>query len=341
MITTHSETQNRVKLAIIRFGSLVRWDEWGASKLPFVFIAWSIVAIQTPGNTKHVFILLEMISYTAFFLAFGYVFNDWMDRIVDQRAGKLKLIQSFKNWQVYFVLGTLFLGSIISLLRWLSHLPIGLTVIACYFFAITYSGTNFRFKERGQWGLFVASLSQRTLPCMLVFFVMGWQDVITPVYLTLTLIIGLRWMLAHQLGDLENDKQSQVKTYATQKNAAFIKTYMVWVFNLELILVVVLGLALSYPPLWLVYLAYFILSLVFTYASKSTPWQMLQTSSSAYVVLADFYFIYWPLGFALLLSLHSPYMFASLVFLAFLQLRYIRQHISDLKGIYSSRKENG
>lgn len=339
-MTTHSEPQNRVKLAIIRFSSLVRWDEWSDSKLPFIFLAWSIVAIKSPVNTKHVFILLEVFSYTAFFLAFGYVFNDWMDRVADQRAGKLKLIQSLKTWQAYLVLGSLFLGSIISLLPWLSNMSVGLTVVACYFFAITYSGTSFRFKERGQWGLFVASLSQRTLPCMLIFFLMGWRDVITLIYLALTLIIGLRWMLAHQLGDLENDIQSQVKTYATQKNAAFIKTYMVWVFNLELILVIVLGLVMSYPPLWLVYLVYLILTLAFTLASKSTPWQMLQTSSSAYVVLADFYFIYWPFGFALLFSLHSPYMFVFLFFLTFLQLRYIRQHVSDLQWLYSSLKVN-
>ena len=316
--------------------SISRWDEWGDSKLPFIILAWFITVYKSLISATTLLILLKLLGFTAFFLAFGYVFNDWMDRVVDQHVGKYKKIQDFQPWQVFLLLAGLCLGSILSLSSWLSYPPVILIVLICYFFAISYSGTCLRFKERGQWGLFIASLSQRTLPCLLVFVIMDFSEASAAIFLVLTLVIGLRWMITHQLDDLERDKQSQVRTYAAQKNQSFIKLYLTWMFILELVLIILLGLIMSYSPIWWVYLAYLIFTIVLSIISRCTPWQMLQTPSSAYLVLADFYFLFWPVGWAFLLSLRSVYGLATLVLLMFLQLRPIRQHLTNLKWLVSS-----
>lgn len=338
MVTdTHHKTGLLENIRNLR--SICRWDEWADSKLPFVALAWFILVLQRPGDWTDGIILLEVLSFTGFFLAFGYVFNDWMDRDSDQRAGKLKRIFLFRREQAYLLLGMLWLGSLLSLLRWLTSPTVAAILLACYFLALTYSGTPLRFKERGQWGLFVASLSQRTLPSLLIFAIMGRWDINTFIYLLLTLVIGLRWMITHQLDDLERDQTSQVKTYVAQKNAKFIKNYLTGLFILELVLLLLLGWTLSYPPLWWIYLVYVLLTIALSVVSACSPWQMLQTPSSAYLVLADFYFLYWPIGMALLYSIRHTFGIVMFLLLILLQMRYIRQHILDLKWLFSSLKQ--
>lgn len=337
-MTINSEPKLRILEAMRNIRSISRWDEWYDSKLPFIFLVWFITVYKSSVSAETLLVLLKVLSFTAFFLAFGYIFNDWMDRVADHHVGKNKQIQAFPPWKAFLLLAVLCLGSIFSLAGWLNYPPVMLIVLTCYFFAIAYSGTCLRFKERGQLGLFVASLSQRTLPCLLVFVIMDWWEASVIVFLVLTMVIGLRWMVTHQLDDLERDKQSQVRTFAAQKNKPFLKTYLICMFNIELVLLTVLGLMLSYPPLLWVYLAYLILTIKMSIVSKSTPWQMLQTPSSAYLVLADFYFIYWPIGSAILISLRSIYGLAALTLLVLLQMRLIRQHFTDLKTLFFSQK---
>jgi 4-hydroxybenzoate polyprenyltransferase len=337
-MTTNSEPKLGIMQAIRNLRSISRWDEWSDSKLPFIFLAWFITVYKSPVSAVNLLALLKVLGFTAFFLAFGYVFNDWMDREADQHVGKIKQIQAFQPWKAFLLLVVLCLCSIFSLASWLVYPPVILIVLTCYFLAVSYSGTRLRFKERGQWGLFVASLSQRTLPCLLVFAIMDWWKASVIIFLFLTMVIGLRWMVTHQLDDLERDKQSQVKTFAAQNNKSFLKNYLVWMLNIELVLLIVLGMMLSYPPLLWVYLAYLILTITLSIVSKCTPWQMLQMPSSAYLVLADFYFIYWPIGSAILLSLRSIYGTVALTLLVLLQLDLMRQHFTDLKSFFFSQK---
>jgi len=312
---------------------LIRWNEWGDSKLPFIFIAWMLASINKYSIFGNLGPLLAVVLFSGCFLAFGYLYNDWLDREADKHAGKIKLVQNLPGWRVSLYLGVLVILSLIVLLPWFSN-PIVIAVISlCYFCAITYSGPWFRFKERGSLGLLVSSISQRSLPAGLIFAILGEYNIAAAIYLCLTLIIGFRWMLIHQIDDYEKDSLSQIKTYTLKKgkDSSLKTSYLL--FHLEIILLVILAFLLNYPPVWIIYLAYFLFTILISVATASTPWQMLTMPSSAYLVLSDFYFLYWPIGLAVLLSLQNFIFFFVLLILLFLLSRQITQHINALKHL--------
>lgn len=313
-----------------RVKHIIRWSEWGDSKLPFIVIAWLLISLKTLDVPANFEILVQAFGFGFFYLAFGYMFNDWMDRDLDIKAGKRKIIHQFQAWQIWCMLIILILMGLGFMLPQLNNPHILLNIIICYFFAITYSGTRFRFKERGAIGLLVASLSQRTLLASLVFLAMEEFGVLAIVYLSLTLVIGLRWMLTHQIDDHGKDQLSQVNTFAVNRGIAFSKKQLVWLLNLEIVLIIYIAFYLSSLYIWIIHIAYVVLTILMSKASSETPWQMLQTPSSAYLVLADFYFLYWPLGLSSIYSFYQPAAWIVFVFLSILLCRYIRQHFDDL-----------
>jgi 4-hydroxybenzoate polyprenyltransferase len=322
------------------FQQLIRWNEWGDSKLPFIFLALLLLLMQNPNQYFDLAVLLAILGFSFFYLAFGYVFNDWMDREADRMVGKVKRVQQWSSWQAIGLLAFFVFASLIFIFPWMSNGAVLIIIGLCYILAITYSGTFLRFKERGWAGVLVASVAQRTLPVCLLYAILGIWDKTTILFLILTLLIGFRWMVTHQVDDLERDKATSTRTFATRQNQQYLNSLLVWILNLEILSLLILAGSVGSPALWWIYSIYFLLSCLLSIATHSTPWQMLKTPATAYLVLADFYFLYWPFGMMIWLGIiQYPYWWLLAVLLVLLLQRYLRQHLSDLSWLYGHFKK--
>lgn len=298
--------------------SLVRWKEWYSSKIPFLFVAFfSLSHIEsTPaeiGIPKLIFSLLFYCSY----LAFGYLINDYSDRNIDKAAGKKKIIQDFSDLTILFLLLFLSLFSGFMAFLCFNNLTFAIVFLSvAYFFGIYYSMFPIRFKERGILGAAIASFTQRVIPILLFSDMFRNHTIEFILLIMLFELIGIRWILVHQILDIENDRKFGVSTFTTE--VGFCKANRLlrcFFFPLELVcLCIFLYMQIvSIPFLWVVPCIYGLVVLAkwVLWKGHGKPY-MLETFSRQ--PLEDFYYILWPLGLALLLAVKQPTYWAVFVF---------------------------
>ena len=104
-----------------------------------------------------------------------------------------------------------------------------------------------RFKERGLLGLIECSFAQRCMPLLIIFVLVktdGPLIVMLLGWMVLSFVDGLRYIIIHQVNDLENDIASGVDTYVIRKRGDYRKV-LLGLLILELIITVFL-----LTPLW-------------------------------------------------------------------------------------------
>lgn len=313
----------------------IRWTEWGDSKLPFIILAFLLATLKETGRNIDYSTLLGTLGFCCCYLAFGYLYNDWMDREADRIVGKVKPVQQWPAWKALGLLFIIVVVSVLFILPWINRISVLVIIGLCYLFAITYSGPFLRFKERGWLGLLVASLAQRTLPVSLVYAVLRMWDASAIIYLVLTLLVGLRWIVTHQVDDLDRDRTTFTKTFATSLSRKQLDQLLIKIFNLEIFSLLLLAVSIPSSALFWIYAIYILFSCIFSIATQSTPWQMLKTPATAYLVLADLYFLYWPLGIMVWLGIKQyPYWWFLNFLTVLLLYRHIKQHLFDISWLY-------
>ena len=230
MFSVRFITQARYTLRFAR--ALVRWDHWYESKVPLFFIVGYTMLILHGADLASLFNYIRLALFAVFFLAFGYALNDFCDREIDRQAGKTNTIAELSPNVGIAILIALFIVG----LAWLptKNLRSICLAILAYFFIAFYSLPPFRFKERGALGLIVAAAAQRTLPALLFFDAYDHWRLDTSLLSLLFFFIGLRWIIGHQLWDLENDLRSGAQTYATLTGKNHLEGLMAnFVFPIE------------------------------------------------------------------------------------------------------------
>jgi 4-hydroxybenzoate polyprenyltransferase len=292
------------KLKVIR--ELIRWDHWYESKIPLFFIIGYTLLILHGLDVISFLNYIRLILFSIFFLAFGYALNDYCDQEYDLQVGKPNAIATLSSTRAILFLVLLFISGWLCL-PFKNPLSISLASLA-YSSMAFYSLPPLRLKERGLLGLITASIAQRTLPGLLFFEAFQHWTIDAFLFSLLYLFIGLRWIIAHQIWDYENDLRSGVRTYATQVGKDRLQCWLEWVvFPIELALSASLIVYYFKPLPWLVFLFGGCLVLFWLssrYRSQSSFMQSLFTSE--WIPLADFYFIIWPLSLALYLALEQP-----------------------------------
>ncbi|MBA2446741.1 MAG: hypothetical protein H0V51_01810 [Chloroflexi bacterium] len=161
---------------------VTRWSDWFRSKVPLLLVAFSYHALL--ANLAPVAFAERLAAIFAFIClgyAFGYAVNDFADRDVDRLAAAVAPL-------------------------------IGLAAAGV---ATLYSLPPVRFKERGWLGLLVSAAAQRSLPALIIaatFDDLGWEAAL---FACLLLLIGLRWILVHQILDSPADLEAGVRTYVS------------------------------------------------------------------------------------------------------------------------------
>ena len=302
-------TSNRLRFLQIIEG-LTRWQEWYDSKVPLFFICfYYLCLVESPPNNQVLPKFAIVTGFACLYLAFGYYINDFSDRECDSRAGRKKLIAHLPGPIVIGSLCLLGLAGMAIPFTQIRDYPLAVWLAGvAYFFAIFYSMPPIRFKERGAWGVVVSATAQRSLPMLFVFAVFDHFTLDTWLFFLLFCLIGIRWILVHQLIDLKNDLETGTRTFAVELGHKRTKHFLYGLtFPLELIFLATLWgwFIIRNPSLWMLPLGYLIIVAInwVLWKGIDTPYSF---ASYGRMPLSDFYYAYWPLALATVLALQRP-----------------------------------
>lgn len=196
---------------------VMRFKEWGSSKLtPLLTLGFLWILGRRPPTDDAIIKVAFLLILAVCGFTFGYLINDYFDRSSDRRAGKPNASETLSRGLVVALLIALATASG-ALLLWVHASP-ALLILAggSYAAAVGYSAWP-RFKERGTLGLAASAFAQRTMPALFALVLFAdfrfQQFVLAFVYT----IVGLRWILMHQLIDYQRDRLSRVHTYISDR----------------------------------------------------------------------------------------------------------------------------
>jgi len=189
------------------------WEWW--DKMQIIFAAVIIMALSDLNLSESLIPLIFLGVYLPFISSYGYVINSYYDRVPDTLVGKHSEAQCFTRRQHFMFLCVLAIPAIVLPMVY-DDASIRLTGITIFLLATFYSAPPLRLKEKGILGPISAALVQRPLPFLLfallarpeptlALFLFGWLT-----------LVGLSIMFAHQVLDYENDRKTNVNTWALE-----------------------------------------------------------------------------------------------------------------------------
>jgi 4-hydroxybenzoate polyprenyltransferase len=312
---------------------LIRWKDWYDSKPPLFFFAYYYLLLTyNVVDMQHLFSLIFLGIFYLSFFSFGYMLNDYFDQPTDRIAGKESVLSTLVDWQQILVLSIPFFLGIIVLMPFRQHQMAMIMLVLSYLFAVLYSAPPFRLKTRGTLGVAGASLGQRVFPLLVVFSVFEHFGLDTIILVALSFMIGVRWILIHQLLDRENDLHACLQTYASSQPLEKTHKLVRFAFAIEIALVLLFFGAVmpELPALLPLGICYLLFELYLM-----PLWRKLRIGkilySYEYAPLADFYFLWLPLGLSILLG-WKDLMFLFIVALEILwKMNYLRFDISLIR----------
>lgn len=230
--------------------SYLRIKEWLDSKVTFMMgvLLFFYFCDGTRFEAITVSKIVAYFLYVSMFLAISYVANDFSDMEIDKKAGKEKIIAHMPRWGIWctFILMAA-VGNVPVLLFADDKRICAVMIITTYLLGLAYSIPGIRFKERGLWGLIECSFAQRCMPLLMIFALIKLEGPLATLlagWSILSFIDGLRYIIIHQVNDLENDVATGVHTYVAEKKGNYRKILLL-LLGTEII---VTGILLA--PLW-------------------------------------------------------------------------------------------
>ncbi len=288
------------------FFTVIRWNEWATSKIPLFFVCMYYAALSRPVLVPSVILeLLGLLLILCLYAAVGYAINSLSDREVDRVSGKRDKLGEMPEGRVKAFLWLVFGASVVApLLIYRDRLDVLALLALSYLLAAGYSLPPVRLKERGMLGLVASAVAQRTLPATLVFTAMQYWDWAAIGLCALGTIIGIRYIVVHQILDEAADRRSGVRTTATAHGGSGVRRILKWfLFPLE-VGVAALTVALISMQHWVlvpVSLTY-LLWLLVQYAVLRPGDERSRFSIASYYVLEDYYNFYLPVTLAVFLA---------------------------------------
>jgi 4-hydroxybenzoate polyprenyltransferase len=301
---------------IIKTLHVIRWQEWYDSKVPLFFICFYYLCLKESSFQKHFLIdYIIVILFASLFLAFGYYINDLSDIKIDKIVGKQKIIHSFSPFVAKLIAIILAICGIALALRHVRVNTLSLLVIGIsYFFAIAYSLPPFRIKEKGEWGLIISALAQRSFPIMFVFLVFNKFGLDMILFFFLYFLIGIRWILVHQLQDLQNDLKSNTTTFATRLGYKKTRFVLYTFFCFEIINLIALSTRLFIKtPITILATILYVAILAINFILWKNVGQPYHLTIYKRMALADYYYAYWPFFLSVILVFKQPLFWPILV----------------------------
>ncbi len=309
----------------------LRWREWYASKIPFVWTACAAAALTSPLSSAEILRRgASVIAFSCLCAAFGHWANDLGDRACDEAAGRRTRAGRMSTAPAMLVL--LLLG-VASLAALAPLAPSRLAVaggIAELLLAAAYSLPPLRLKARRSAGIWSAAAAQRTLPMLVALTAIGNMNAAAWLLLAVAQLAGTRWILVHQLADVQNDRRAGVPTWVSVAGEERAWSLMLMLLPLELAM---LALCLSLQAttsrgLWMVPVIGIMTSAMWVWQCRGVqaPYSL---EGYARQPLSGFYQLVWPLGLLLELALVRRQLWAvPLAFIAW-QHRYVAHRVTE------------
>jgi predicted O-linked N-acetylglucosamine transferase (SPINDLY family)/4-hydroxybenzoate polyprenyltransferase len=291
----------------------VRWSEWYDTKIPLFLVCIYYAALSGPALDFHrIGAMAAVLATLCIYASFGHILNDFSDRAADRRAGKQNLLATLSApGALAVVLLAAAAGVASAVFYWPRPGAVALLAL-CYAVATLYSAPPVRLKERGALGVMAAALAQRTAPAAFIFEAMRSWDWTAAALCILSTVIGLRYILIHQLRDSRADAQSGVSTFGTVYGAAFLTRLLRQVLlplELACLGATIILMGYSIPAIWALGGVYL---LRLGLRQPGAVWRGL--SPLTYGQFGDLYCVYWPLTLATVLAVRN---LAFLTILAF------------------------
>ncbi|UCC44609.1 MAG: UbiA prenyltransferase family protein [Candidatus Zixiibacteriota bacterium] len=192
---------------------LSRIREWGVHLLVLVVVSMSCYSVTDERLFSYFYFLGLVSLHYGCMLAFCYLLNDRTDRIVDLDQGKKKSSRELSHRQLATILASLLVIGVGAIMYITVSLGIMVLVVLQIIVAIVYSIKPVRLKERGIWGILAAAIIQR-VPAFTIFATLISLNVIVYIYICFWLsLLGLIFILEHQIEDWYGDQNLSVKTY--------------------------------------------------------------------------------------------------------------------------------
>jgi len=264
--------------------------------------------------------------------------NDYFDKSIDRTSGKESVLGMLKNRQQKLALLIVLVIGPITFIPFYKYQIATIFLLLSYMSAIVYSAPPLRLKEKGTWGIICASLGQRVFPLLITYSVFEHFKLDTIVFVGLSFLIGLRWILVHQLLDRDRDLKTNVQTFVTCTSKEKAYDLILFLFALEFISAVIFVWTIAYTapfilPLAIAYLVYELY--LYPFWKKLGLKRMI--CSYDFAPLADFYFFWLPLCMSIMLVyLLSPLFFAVVAVEILWKIGYLRFDV----GLVRMRRKN-
>jgi 4-hydroxybenzoate polyprenyltransferase len=308
------------------FEKLSRWQEYSTTKVPLLFTPMLYyLRLNKVQPLEDYLVIASAALFASMYLAFGYMVNDYSDRQVDRIARKENVIGDLPTPQAFLILAITVIAGLFALIKFQWNAPVIASLVLTYGMALAYSLPPIHFKVLGFWGLLVGGLSQRMLPLIVLMAALNWWSLAAFLFLGLYAIIGLRWMLIHQIIDEANDRKAGVQTYVTQNGSSRAAWLL---YNLFFPLEVCLGslliviTAINFPILALLLVLYWgeLLARYVLHQQGKVKFSLDQYGD---IPLAVSYFLFWPACFAVLLAGQNLTLIGIVILVILWQWRYM------------------
>lgn len=209
--------------------SYLRIREWLDSKVTFMLgiLMLFFFSMKTGFEMEAVAKVAAYFLYVSMFLAISYVVNDYADLDIDKKAGKEKVIAHMPKWSIWCSIIAMAIAGNVPILLYADNKAVCVVlIILTYFLGLAYSIPGIRFKERGLWGLIECSFAQRCMPLLIIISLIKLDThlvVMLAGWVILSFVDGLRYIIIHQVNDLENDVATGVNTYVSKKRGDYRK----------------------------------------------------------------------------------------------------------------------
>lgn len=324
----------------------LRTADWLDSKIPFMLSIALFLYVFSNENLQESELYLKLVAfflYTSMFLAFSYVINDFTDIDVDIKAGKQKVMHKLSKTLVVISMIVIVLVGVIPMLLLVENkvIYIGYSLFL-YLTGAAYSvHWLFRFKERGVAGLIECSVAQKCLPLVPLVFVfnVNWHYIV--LFMIISFVNGLRYILIHQAVDYENDLKSGVKTYVSEGHNKY-KSAIIAAFIIECILMLLLfaKLGQTYYFVFAVLVAYCVSEkIISTVVMKYMNVDWFCTFLA--VPLELLYNVVFPILMAIVITIQSRVMVGVLVFLIILTAKCFKGKMAFINVYVKSKLRQG
>jgi len=258
--------------------------------------------------------------------------NDFSDISVDRISGKENAASRLSGGQQAIALLIILLTGLLAFAPNYRNSLATIFLVLFYLFSILYSVGPIRLKERDVVGIICVSLAQRVLPLLIIFAVFEHFGYDTLVFAILSFLIGIRWILIHQLLDRDKDISAGVGTFAANRAPERVFRAMLFCFVMEIVsLIGLMGLlAYEMPFVPIIAILYLIYGLYLTPLWKRVGFRRM-LSSYDFAPLADFYYFWLPFSVSILLSCLNPFLLAIPVIEVIWKTAYIKLDIGLIK----------